>query len=173
MLLAAVALLAMAAFEAVAPLPAAAQRLSACAAAATRLQEVEQQAPPVDCERVPRPLPANGALVVEDAWVRFGDDGPWVLEGADVRVAPGERVALVETSGVGKTTLADLLVRFRDPDVGRVTIGGVDLRDLDPDDVRRTVGLVDEDPHVFGHHPAREPAPGRAAGRRRDAAGRA
>jgi len=149
MLLAAVALLAMAAFEAVAPLPAAAQRLSACHAAAMRLQEVEAQAPPVAAPTAPRALPTDGDLVVEDAWARYAPDAPWVLRGADLRVAPGERVALVGPSGAGKTTLVDLLVRFRDPDDGRVALGDVDLRDLDPDAVRRAVRLAGQDAHVF------------------------
>jgi thiol reductant ABC exporter CydC subunit len=149
MLLAAVTLLAMAAFEAVAPLPVAAQHLSACAAAAERLQEIERQPAPVVSVEAPRPVPADGPLVVEDAWVHYGARAPWVLHGADLRVDPGERVALVGRSGAGKTTLADLLVRFRDPDAGRVTLGGVDLRDLDPDDVRRTVRLAGQDAHVF------------------------
>ncbi len=149
MLLAAVALLAMGAFEAVAPLPQAAQRLGACAAAAGRLQAVEHSPAPVVAIDVPRRVPAGGALAVEDAWARYGAAAPWVLQGVDVRVAPGERVALVGPSGVGKTTLADLLVRFRDPDAGRVTLDGVDLRELDPDDVRRTVRLAGQDAHVF------------------------
>jgi len=148
-LLAAVTLMAMAAFEAVAPLPAAAQSLSGCAAAASRLEEVERMAPPVAAPAAPSAVPAAGALVAEGVSVRYEDDGPWVLRRVDLRVEPGARVALVGPSGVGKTTLADLLVRFRDPDEGRVTLGGVDLRDLDPEDVRRVVRLSGQDAHVF------------------------
>jgi thiol reductant ABC exporter CydC subunit len=152
LLLAAVTLLALASFEAVAPLPAAAQSLAACSAAATRLLEVEEATPPVP--RAPAGSEADaktprGALVVEDAWVRYSADGPWALRGASLSVGPGERVALVGPSGVGKTTLADLLVRFRDPDRGRVTLGGVDLRDIDPDEARRTVRVAGQDAHVF------------------------
>lgn len=148
-LLAAVTLLAMAAFEAVQPLPAAAQSLSACAAAATRLEEVERMEPPVTAPAAPRPVPQEGALVAEGVSVRYDPDGPWVLRHVDLRLEPGARIALVGPSGVGKTTLADLLVRFRDPDEGRVTLGGVDLRELDPEDVRRAVRLSGQDAHVF------------------------
>jgi ABC-type multidrug transport system fused ATPase/permease subunit len=76
-------------------------------------------------------------------------DGPWVLDGADLRIAPGEAVALVGPSGAGKTTIADLLVRFRDPQAGRVLLDGVDARELTQDDLRRAVVLAGQDAHLF------------------------
>jgi ABC-type multidrug transport system fused ATPase/permease subunit len=79
---------------------------------------------------------------------RYGN-GPWVLDGVDLELRPGRRVALVGPSGCGKSTLAHLLVRFRDPDEGRVTLGGVDLRDLAQDDVRARVALCGQDAHLF------------------------
>jgi ABC-type bacteriocin/lantibiotic exporter with double-glycine peptidase domain len=72
-----------------------------------------------------------------------------VLDGIDLRIAPGHRIALLGASGAGKTTLAHLLVRFRDPDAGRVSIGGVDLRQIAQNDVRRAVVLAAQDAHVF------------------------
>ena len=58
-------------------------------------------------------------------------------------------MALVGPSGVGKTTLAELLVRFLDPDEGRFTLDGIDLRELAQDDVRREVLLCGQDAHLF------------------------
>src|SRR5690606_24850681 len=52
-------------------------------------------------------------------------------------------------SGVGKTTLAELLVRFRDPSAGAITLGGVDLRDLDSDELRRAVRIAPQDAYLF------------------------
>jgi ABC-type multidrug transport system fused ATPase/permease subunit len=80
--------------------------------------------------------------------VRY-DDGPWVLDGLDLDLAPGRAVALRGRSGAGKTTLAHLLVRFRDPDAGAIHLDGRDLRDYAQADVRALVGLAGQDAHLF------------------------
>ena len=72
-----------------------------------------------------------------------------MLDGVDLRLARGRAVAVLGPSGCGKTSLAELLVRLRDPGAGRVTYGGVDVRRLRQDDLRRTVLLVAQDAHVF------------------------
>ena len=72
-----------------------------------------------------------------------------MLEGFDLRLEPGARVALVGPSGAGKTTVTNLLLRFLDPEEGRVTIGGRDLRELRQEDVRRTFALAGQEAHVF------------------------
>jgi ABC-type multidrug transport system fused ATPase/permease subunit len=66
-----------------------------------------------------------------------GADAP-VLTDFDLRLEPGERVALVGPSGAGKTTVTYLLLRFLDPERGRVTLAGSDVRSLRQEDVRRT-----------------------------------
>jgi ATP-binding cassette subfamily C protein CydCD len=70
---------------------------------------------------------------------------------ADVSVAipAGKTVAMVGTSGAGKTTTAQLLMRFWDPDQGRIMLGGSDLRDWRLDDLRRQVALVAQDTYLF------------------------
>ena len=88
-------------------------------------------------------------IELEDVHVRYGPDEPWVLRGVDLTLAPGRRIALLGPSGEGKTTLAHLLVRFRDPDAGRVMLAGHDLREYAQDDVRRTVVLAGQDAHLF------------------------
>jgi ABC-type transport system involved in cytochrome bd biosynthesis fused ATPase/permease subunit len=67
----------------------------------------------------------------------------------DLRLEPGRRVALVGPSGVGKTTVLNLLLRFLDPAAGRVTIAGHDLREYRQEDVRATFALAGQDAHLF------------------------
>ena len=67
----------------------------------------------------------------------------------DLRIEPGETVALVGPSGAGKTTIFQLLMRFFDPDEGRVTLDGIDLRDMARTDLRRQLALVPQEPVIF------------------------
>lgn len=148
-LLAALAFLALAAFEGIAPLPDAARHLHACAVAAHRLEDTCAAEPAVRDPQRAVPLPPRGVLAVHDVWVRYAPGDPWALRGVSLRVAPGEKLAVMGPSGAGKTTLAHLLVRFRDPDRGRVTYGGVDVREARQSDVRAAVALVDQDAYLF------------------------
>ncbi len=86
------------------------------------------------------------------AWegVRFGyGDGPPVLDGVDLRVRAGERVAIVGPSGSGKSTLVSLLQRFHDPVEGAVRVDGIDVRRLKQVSLRRQVGVVFQDSMLF------------------------
>ena len=148
-LLAALALLAMASFEAVVPLGPAAASLDSCADAAGRVEEITERPAPVSEPDNPVPLPASGSLCFEGVRFSYSPDLPVVLDRADLQVSPGEAVALVGPSGAGKSTISELMVRFRDPDEGRVTLGGVDLRALDSDRVREVIRLAPQDSYLF------------------------
>ncbi|GAA1203646.1 thiol reductant ABC exporter subunit CydC [Pseudonocardia alaniniphila] len=146
--LAVLVLTALAAFEIVAPLPAAAARLGAVRAAGARLFDVLDTPSAVRLRRARPALPENG-LRIRDLRVRYGPDEPWALDGLDLDVPPGRRIAVLGPSGSGKSTLADVLFRFRDPDHGTVRLDGVDVTTQDPDVVRAGVSGVPQDPHVF------------------------
>jgi thiol reductant ABC exporter CydC subunit len=143
------ALLTLAVFEGVRALPPAAEQFVATHAANARLVELTAREPSVTDPPAPRALEGSPVVELEDVHVRYGPDEPWVLRGVDLTLAPGRRIALLGPSGEGKTTLAHLLVRFRDPDVGRVTLAAHDLREYRQDDVRRTVVLAGQDAHLF------------------------
>jgi ATP-binding cassette subfamily B protein len=81
--------------------------------------------------------------------------GVEVLHGVSFSVQPGQLVAIVGTSGSGKSTIASLLPRLYDVDSGSVRLGGVDVRDLTFDSLRSTIGLVTQDGHLF-HDTVRE-----------------
>ncbi|MGB3695884.1 MAG: ABC transporter ATP-binding protein [Gordonia sp. (in: high G+C Gram-positive bacteria)] len=75
--------------------------------------------------------------------------GSTVLHEVDLAVPAGAMVALVGSSGAGKSTIASLATRLYDVDAGRISLNGVDLRDLSTRSVHRTVGLVTQDGHLF------------------------
>jgi ATP-binding cassette subfamily C protein CydD len=95
------------------------------------------------------PDPATAPLALEGVSVRHeGRDRP-ALDGVDLAIPPGERLALVGPSGAGKSTLIALLARLADPDDGRVSCGGADLRDGDGDAWRRRVAWVPQRPSLL------------------------
>ena len=149
-LLAALVMLALGALEGLAPLPLAARRLRASIEAARRLDDVSSLRPAVSEPVAPRPLPGAQRLALRAENVSFAfPDGHTALVGVTLELAAGCRVALTGPSGTGKTTLAELLVRFADPQAGAVTLGGIDLRELALEDLRSSVVLIAQDAHVF------------------------
>lgn len=92
---------------------------------------------------------------LEEVAVLDGRDAAEVLHGISFRAEPGQMVALVGSSGAGKSTIAQLLPRLYDVDEGAVRLAGVDVRDLSADSVRETVGMVTQDGHLF-HESIRE-----------------
>jgi ATP-binding cassette subfamily B multidrug efflux pump len=97
------------------------------------------------------PLPAReGELDVKFENVSFGyKEGQRVLREVDFHVEAGEHVAVVGPTGAGKSTLIQLLARFRDPVEGRILVGGQDLRDLDLQAHRERIGIVLQDVFLF------------------------
>jgi ATP-binding cassette subfamily B protein len=81
--------------------------------------------------------------------VELTHDRESILKGASFEIPAGTFCAILGASGAGKSTIADLLVRFLDPDGGRVLFDGVDLREFRLEDVRREIVLVDQSPHLF------------------------
>jgi ATP-binding cassette subfamily B protein len=76
---------------------------------------------------------------------RYEGREEWALREVDLRIRPGEKIALVGPNGAGKTTLIKLLARLYDPTEGQVLIDGVDLRELKPEDLRRRIGVIFQD----------------------------
>ncbi len=82
--------------------------------------------------------------------VTFGySNGPTILPDFTLDIPAGQTIALVGTTGAGKSTLAKLVSRFYDPTAGRVTLDGVDLRDLHPKDLRRAIVMVTQEAYLF------------------------
>ncbi|RFA14380.1 ABC transporter ATP-binding protein [Subtercola boreus] len=99
------------------------------------------------------PLPAGGGAI-DFTGVRFfygaeGSGGAPVLDGFDLHIRAGERVAIVGPSGSGKSTVAALVSRFYEPDAGTVSVDGIDVRQLRLASLRRQVGVVFEESFLF------------------------
>jgi ATP-binding cassette, subfamily B, bacterial len=91
--------------------------------------------------------PVRHKIALENITLRH--DREAVLNGVSFAVEAGTFCAILGPSGTGKSTIADLLVRFLDPDAGRITVDGLDLRELRLADLRREIVLVDQTPHLF------------------------
>ena len=121
-------------------------------AAAQRVEEILSTAPGIVDSPTARPLPPGGGEVRFEG-VRFGyspeAERP-VLHDLDLMVRAGEAVAIVGSTGCGKTTVARLIPRFYDVDAGQVVLDGVDVRDLRLNELRQAVGIVFEDTFLFG-----------------------
>ncbi len=149
-LIATVALLALAAFEAVTPLAATARDLSATLAAGRRVLELTDRTAAVRDPVDPVPAPAwPFPVAVEDVTARYPRSERPALDGVSLRLEPGERVALLGPSGAGKTTVAKLLQRFLDPEHGQVMIAGRDVREYRQEDVRHLVSVAGQESHLF------------------------
>jgi ATP-binding cassette subfamily B protein len=96
-----------------------------------------------------QPLPpVTGKVQYEQVSFAYNPDQP-VLHHIDLLVQPGEVIALVGSSGAGKTTLINLLLRFFDPDQGRLLIDGMDIRQVTVTSLRHQLGLVPQDITLF------------------------
>ncbi len=146
--LAVVVLTPLAAFEAVAGLPLAVQYRQRVRRSAERVYEVLDAPVPVRDGSEPAPE-SPFPLRVTGLTARHPGQAVPALEGFDMELVAGRRVAVVGRSGAGKTTLAQVLLRFLDADAGSYTLAGREAAGMDGDAVRRLVGLCAQDAHVF------------------------
>ena len=119
-------------------------------ASAERVFEV-LDAPEQSADASPAVTPTNvrGRVAFEDVSFSYDPSQP-LIEHLDLVAEPGQTIAIVGPTGAGKTTLANLLLRFYDVDAGRITLDGVDIRDLRREDLRSQFGMVLQDTWLFG-----------------------
>lgn len=94
-------------------------------------------------------------LKAEHGHIRFSgvnfayEEKQWILQNFNLDIAPGQMMALVGSSGIGKTTVLNLLCRFFDPQAGTITIDEVDIRTVTQESLRRHIGIMFQEPSIF------------------------
>jgi len=114
-----------------------------------RIEDVRRAAPERDPGRVFDAPVIEGAISLENVSLRYGD-GPLVVDGVSLAIAPGMSVALVGPSGSGKTSLLNLIAGIVAPTSGTVKLDGRALPTLDIRAVRQQIGVVPQHPYIFG-----------------------
>jgi len=148
--LAVLTLTALASFEAVTILPAAAVQLGQARVSAGRLAVVADTPDPVHDPCHPRALPPGPfSIQLAEATVRYEKNRAPALDRVSLDLPPGLRVALVGANGAGKSTLAAVLLRFRELTAGSALLNGHDLASYAADDIRSVIGGCPQDPHLF------------------------
>jgi ABC-type multidrug transport system fused ATPase/permease subunit len=118
-------------------------------AALEKLSGVLEQEPEVVEPVRPTPIDrAAGRVVFDHVDFSYVDERP-VLPDLNLTIPAGQTVALVGTTGAGKTTIAKMISRFYDPTDGRITLDGIDLRELSDADLRRNVVMVTQENFMF------------------------
>jgi ATP-binding cassette subfamily B protein len=123
--------------------------MQSAGSALEKISGVLEEEPTVPEPKEPiRLTAAAGALDFAHVSFNYVDDRP-VLPDLDLHIPAGQTVALVGTTGAGKSTLAKLLARFYDPSSGTVSLDGINLRDVSNDDLRRAVVMVTQEAYLF------------------------
>jgi ATP-binding cassette subfamily B protein len=126
-----------------------AARIAKAGAAGERVLDVLDTEPAIKDAPDAVPAPAlRGEIRFENVWFGYEPEHP-ILRGLDLVIAPGENVAIVGTSGGGKSTLLGLCLRLYDPERGRVTVDGLDLRTLTLTSLRGQINVVLQDTLLF------------------------
>ncbi|MDR7235089.1 ABC transporter ATP-binding protein [Agrococcus sp. BE272] len=119
------------------------------AVSAKRIGEVLETVPSIERVAVGDRMPTPGTVELRDVRFQYPGAETPVLEGVSLRAEPGETVAIIGSTGAGKTTLVNLIPRLFDATGGSVLVGGADVRDLDAETLWRGIAIVPQRPYLF------------------------
>jgi ABC-type multidrug transport system fused ATPase/permease subunit len=147
-------LAALASFEAAQQMPQAARSLQRGLAAANRLNEILDAKPTVSDPKSPLPIPKVNRIEIKDLFFAYPSadqyqQATYAIDGINLGLFPVKCLALVGPSGAGKTTLANLLLRFWDYDQGSILVGEHELHSFNQDDIRASIGVVSQRTHLY------------------------
>lgn len=149
--LAMLTLLALAAFEAVAPVPQALATLAGTLESARRIFAIVDSKPAVQDPTRPTTLPARAPpeLIFDDVTLVYPGAEHAALRNFNLALTPGRHIGLVGPSGSGKSSVAGLAMRFYEPNAGRITFKGISVKDLSAETVRRNIAVAAQNDHMF------------------------
>ena len=126
------------------------KQLTQTFAGAKRLFAIMDEQPAVRNEASAAPTgPIEPSVQFEEVSFQYAPDDPLVLDGLGFDIPAGATVALVGTSGAGKTTVVNLLMRFWDPTAGQILLDGHNIRDFPLNDLRSRIAVVSQETYLF------------------------
>lgn len=147
--LAMLALLALASYEALTPIPDATEALAATLASARRIFALADSEPEPAEPQTPRAVPETNVLAFDKVSLTYPGATVPALADIDLVLTPGKHVGIVGPSGSGKSSLVGLALKFWAPTGGGITLGGVPLAELDGEDLRARFAVVPQHSHLF------------------------
>lgn len=118
-------------------------------AAAKAYEELVVPTDVTDAPNAPALRVTHGKIEFKNVWFRYSAGRRWILRDFNLTIRPGESVGLVGSSGAGKTTLVNLLMRFYDPSRGQILIDGQDIRTVSQDSLRENIAFIPQEPTMF------------------------
>ena len=139
----------LAAFELITPLAPAMQMLGKLQQAAQHIREVATLPPTIVETQTPLLLPKNFDLALENLSFRYEGQNEWLIEKLSLTIPQGSKIAIVGNSGMGKTSLLHLLLRFFDPQQGQLLLNGANYQQFNSDELLSCFGLLSQRSQLF------------------------
>lgn len=137
------------AFETVLGLPRAGLLYGQAQKAAQRVVQAAQSGPAVPDPVAPAAMPSRNAIALEHVSFRYSPDHPYVFENLSLQLAEGSRTAVIGPSGMGKSTIAALILKLVAPEQGELRLGGVEIAKLPAEALWHRIGYLGQTTHLF------------------------